>query len=290
MVGLTTMATAATAGETPVPVGWISRPIPAEGAPEWNCANWSHDEWVVSTAEGQLTISRHDPNRLLATFPFDPLPQPGETKEDLAGPSVVRATKAGYLVGYDEGEFGGGLYWFRDDGRTHVELRPPTRARSEWFPDNVHAIAEHDGKFFVFQGLSHLSLRLGRVLKVRQSNERWLVSVLVSLEATPEAIAEERPGTWLVASTNGVSRVTARGTTERLWGRPEVLVYTNPGSIAVGNDGSIYVGMRAWVLRLVRSRPKARWRADLLAPASCPRMVPQPRSAESLPDCSCAGL
>jgi len=169
-------------------------------------------------------------------------------------------------------------------------LRPPASASSEWFPENVHAIAEHKGKFFVFQGLSHISLRLGRVLKVRQSNESWLVSVVVSLKATPEAIVEEKPGSWLVASTNGVSRVTARGTVERLWGRPEVLVGTYPSSIAVGNDGSvIYVGMRAWVLRLVRPRPKALWRADLLVPATCLRMVRQPEPADSLPNCSCAG-
>jgi hypothetical protein len=108
--GFATIPTVATAGEGPVPEGRLSRSIPAEGDREWNCANWSPDEWVVSTAGGQLAISRRDQKKPPVSFPFDPLPKPGETKEDLAGPSVVRAAFHGYLVGYDEGEFGGGTW------------------------------------------------------------------------------------------------------------------------------------------------------------------------------------
>jgi hypothetical protein len=221
-------------------------------------------------------------------LPFEPPSAVGETKNAMGDPSVVRAAPGGYLVGYDRGEFGGGLYWVRTDGRAHVRLRPPARAKREWFPENVQAIAEHEGSFFVFQGLSHLTSSLGRVLKVRPRNEGWLVSSLVSLRATPYAVFEERPGSWLVAGSDGVSRVTARGAAQRLWGRPEVLAFVYPNSIAVGHEGGVYVGMRAWVLRLLPG-PGAGWRADLLAPATCPRMVPRPRAADPLQGCSCAG-
>ena len=270
--GVTTSATIARAGEPTAPAGWVSRSIPAASDREWGCANWSRDEWIVSTAAGPLEISHRDPTKPVIALPFKPPPATEEDITKLKGPSVVQAVPGGFLIGYDRGEFGGGLYWFSTDGRKHVRIAPPAGARSDWFPENVHAIAEYEGTFFVFQGVSHLTLRLGRVLKVRPSGKGWRAAVFVGLDVTPEVVLQERTGVWLMASTDGVSRITANGKVERLWGRPEVLVGTYPNSIARSSDGNVYVGMRAWVLRLTWAQAEARWRADLLAPASCIRL------------------
>lgn len=265
------LATVARASEPTVPAGWVSRPIPGAGDREWVCGNWSNDEWVVSAAAGRLEIARLDPKAPAVTLPFQLPPATDEDNTKLTTPSAVQAVPDGFLVGYDRGEFGGGLYWFSTDGGKHARLAPPAAARSDWFPENVHAIAEYRGDFFVFQGLSHLTSRLGRVLKVHPSGKGWRVSVFVGLNATPEVVLQEKPGVWLMASTDGVCRIAANGAIRRLWGRPDVLVETYPNSIARSTDGSVYVGMRAWVMRLMRLRAEAGWRADLLAPASCIR-------------------
>jgi len=245
------VSTSTRASEPVLPAGWVSRPVPAAEDREWTCANWSRDAWAVSAAAGRLEISRGDSRRPTVALPFEPLPAPDEDREEMARPSVVHAVSGGYLVGYDHGEFGGGLYWFSADGRRHARLAPPAHVHSDWFPENVHAISEHNGSFFVFQGVSHLSLRMGRVLKVRPSNNGWRVAVLVVLDATPEVVVEEPSGSWLMASTDGVSRITASGTVSRLWGSSDVLVDVYPGSLARSSDGNLYVGMRAWVLRLM---------------------------------------
>jgi len=273
-------------GEPVVPLGWVSRPVPASSDSEWTCANWSPDEWSVSTASGRLEISRADSAQRAVSLPFEPLLAPDEDEKYLTRPSVVHAVPGGYLVGYDRGEFGGGLYWFSANGRRHTRLAPAARAHSDWFPENVRAISEYNGTLFVFQGVSHLTLRMGRVLKVRPSDKGWLVAVLVVLEATPEVVFEERPGKWLMASTNGVSRVNASGTVTRLWGSADVLVYVYPSSIARTADGNVYVGMRAWVLRLLMSHAARRWRADVLAPSSCARFV---RKTDERCSCISAG-
>ena len=114
---------------------------------------------------------------------------------------------------------------------------------------------------------------MGRVLKVRPSRNGWLVKVFLVLNAAPEVVFEERSGTWLMASTDGISRVNASRTVTRLWGSEDVLVDVYPSSIARTADGNLYVGMRAWVLRLLWSPAARRWRADVLAPSSCARLV-----------------
>jgi hypothetical protein len=220
----------------------------------------------------------------VVALPFEPLLGPDDDGKEMTRPSVVHAVPGGYLVGFDRGEFGGGLYWFSADGRRHARLEPPARAHSDWFPENVHAISEYKGSFFVFQGVSHLALRMGRVLTVRPSNKGWRVAIFVVLDATPEVVLEEASGSWLIASTNGVTRITASGTVTRLWGSSDVLVDVYPGSIARSSDGNVYVGMRAWVLRLMWAPAAARWRADLLAAASCARLV---RTTGER--CSCVG-
>jgi hypothetical protein len=265
------MASVAHADEPILPAGWVARPIPATGDREWTCANWSADEWIVSAAAGHLEIARAPSARPVVSLPFEPLLAHDE--DSMWRPTVVHAVPGGYLVGYDRGEFGGGLYWFSADGRKHARLAPPAGAHRGWFPENVHAIAEHDGSYFVFQGVSHLSLRLGRVLKVRPAQNGWAVTVLIVLDAAPAVVLEERSGSWLTASTNGVSRITARGKVEHLWGSTDVLASVYPESMARTSDGNVYVGMRAWVLRVMRAPASTRWQAALLAPASCIRFL-----------------
>ena len=280
--GFAPMAGVARASEPMVPPGWVSRSLPAVSDREWVCANWSADEWIVSAAAGRLEIARGGRTKPATTLPFEPLPAPEESDTELKKPSVVQPVRGGYLVGYNRGEFGGGLYWFSADGRKHARLAPPAGAHSEWFPENVHAIAEHEGSFFVFQGLSHLGSRLGRVLRVRPTEKGWRADVFVALDATPDAVLQERSGSWLMASTDGVSRITTSGAVKRLWGSSDVLVDTYPSSIARSADGSVYVGMRAWVLRLTWSQADPYWLVDLLVPASCVRLRP---TAEER--CSC---
>jgi hypothetical protein len=272
------------------PPGWVSRSVPSDDPrqDDWTCANWSPAHWSVSAAGGRLTIAPDDGERRRPSLPFKPVLEPKEAARNFQHPSVVRPVADGFLVGFDHGEFGGGLTWFNRAGTKHVRISPPAAKERDWFPENVVGIFEHQRAFYVFQGLAHLAARRGRVLKVERDPQKgWGAVVLVAdLETAPEAILEESPGRWLVAAANGIVRVTAAGAVERIW-QHKMLGTVIPRSIARTPDGIVYVGMRAWVLR-VAGLERGPARVDVLAPVACARFGPKPSPREwSVEGCGC---
>jgi hypothetical protein len=105
------------------------------------------------------------------------------------------------------------------------------------------------------------------VLKVQKAAAGWMGTVLVDLGMAPAAVIQEAAGTWLVAGSGGLIRVTARGTAERIWAQDKV-AFLFPSSIVRTSDAAVYIGMRAWVVRLTGLSPGPPL-AELLAPASC---------------------
>jgi hypothetical protein len=248
------------------PVGWVARAVPPDGSPEWRCANQAKDEWTVSAEQEHLAIAKKSSTSAQVSLPFTPELGPGEAPNTFRGLRAVEAVSDGYLAGFTRGEFGGGLYWFSREGDKHLKISPMS---ASWSPENVQGIGKDERAFYVFQGLAHLGVDQGRVLKVQQeSGRRWVPTVLVDLGSAPAAVLQEAPGTWLVATSSGLSRVSSRGTAERVWEQKKVgQLY--PSSIVRTGDGVVYIGMRAWVVRLTALNPGPA-RAELLAPASCP--------------------
>jgi hypothetical protein len=263
------------------PAGWVVRPLPPDRSAEWSCATRGPDDWMVSTEQGRLTIVKATPGRPGVTLPFTPEPAPGEAPNTFRGLSAVRPVADGFLAGFDRGESGGRLYWFSQDG----SQRAPISAMSaSWFPENVVDIVQYERTFFVFQGLAHQAVRRGRVLKVQQAaGHGWVATVSADLGTTPKAVLEESPGSWLVATSDGVKRFRAQGTVDSLW-ESKQLASLAPTSIVRANDGVVYLGMRTWVLRLkpASSGPPV---VELLAPSSCARF--DGKDADS---CRCAGV
>jgi hypothetical protein len=81
------------------------------------------------------------------------------------------------------------------------------------------------------------------------------------------AFIEEVSGTWLVATSDGLTRVTSRGTAVRLWDEKQV-AQLSPSSIVRTSDAVVYIGMRAWVARLAGLNPGPPV-IELLRPEAC---------------------
>jgi hypothetical protein len=247
------------------PAGWVVRSVPASRSEEWQCANWSKDEWAVSADQGKVEIARRSPEAGAVRLPFTPELAQGEAPNTFRGVTAVQSVSDGFLAGFNRGEFGGGLYWFSSDGSKHLRLSVMS---SSWFPENVVGIGQEGRAYYVFQGLAHLGTRRGRVLKVQQEGGRgWVATTLVDLGTAPAAFIEEVSGTWLVATSDGLTRVTSRGTALRLWDEKHVgQLY--PSSIVRTSDAVVYIGMRAWVARLTALNPGPPV-IELLSPESC---------------------
>jgi hypothetical protein len=58
----------------------------------------------------------------------DPLPFEPEAGEDRSGERRALRVSDGWIVGFNDGEFGGGLWWFDPEGQSSNRIRPPVGA------------------------------------------------------------------------------------------------------------------------------------------------------------------
>jgi len=166
--------------------------------------------------------------------------------------SYLVRVEDGWLVGFDAGEWSGGLCWVSSDGtqgrflitqpKFYVPPPPPPPGMSKakwdretrtprsvepdlpgWIPrkgfrfkdycsENVIFIAKSQEAYLVFEGLSHMSLDRGQVLKVsRNSDGIWEASKLIGLDGRPYNISRNEYGEWLVVTSKGLLRLDATG-------------------------------------------------------------------------------
>jgi len=238
----------------PAPEGWVLYPSPRAESPALRCANYSMREWRVTTEGENLTI-RLDTRR----DHQDPLP-PEITSGNVAAGSkgdrrVIRV-EDGWLVGLDEGEFGGALWWFSSDGKMSKKLAD----------ENVVDFARSSKGVLALVGLAHLGFDSGKVLRIAEGeagNRR--VEVLTDLGAAPRAFAAESSDSLLVLTTRGLVRVGTSGTLAQLLPTNYGLLY--PNSMTRSPSGVIHVGMRHFLTRLTPTGNS--YREEWFVPLDC---------------------
>jgi hypothetical protein len=139
----------------------------------------------------------------------------------------------------DIGEFGGGLWWFSDNGQRSKKLSS----------ENVMGFATTSKGVLVLVGLAHLGLDDGKVLRITEgaSGNRKL-EVLADLGSAPSAFATESPAAVIVLTTTGLVRVRTSGKIENLFKTEYESLY--PNSMTLSSSGLIHIGMRHFVTRL----------------------------------------
>lgn len=239
------------AGE--LPEGWhvFSRSTPTRQALE--CAGYSRRAWEVRKGGTTgLDIREWLPGRpVFVLLPFE-VSTPGGVPTNEARHAVQ--VSGGWLAGFDFGEFGGGLYWYGEEGRESALLAP----------DNVRGIATLGSSAVALLGLPNADS--GRVVLVSPTDGRWAVVDQIELGTYPTAFARVDDGALLVVTDNGLLQLTRGFSLEVLTEGP--YVYAN--SVVRLSSGNIYVGMRAFVVR--HTRTEEGWREDWLTPTPCPRL------------------
>jgi hypothetical protein len=207
-------------------------------------------EWYVWLEDDHVAVGENPPAET-SSLPFKIEAAPKQGEMDLAGSRLVLAVDRGYLVGFDAGEFGGGVWSFATDGtrKRKLTLRA-SDALADYVSENVHAFARLGRDVLVFEGLTHGGSNSGRVVRLRRdSNEEWQPSLFAELSACPHAVVEESRSTWLLATTTGVWRFDAHRREHRVWQPPGGHLYY-PNSIVRDRSAVVYMGMRDMVVRL----------------------------------------
>ena len=247
---LSVLAQAALISSSPPPSGWRIHSKPKEE--DLRCASFSTRRWAVSRSAESVEIRSLPEQRVAEPVPFD---------IDLArlgiwpkAQHVVLKLDSGWLVGFHGGEFGGGLWWFSSDGTIKSRL-------SE---DNVRGLATVRGRMFAALGYAHGARDSGTVVEIADQGGAWQVRQLARLPASPQALVAEPQGSILVLTTFGLVRVDG-DSTERLTAEGYPGLY--PSSMVRLDDGTLYIGMRHFVVRLEPAHTT--YREEWLLPASC---------------------
>jgi hypothetical protein len=225
---------------TEVPQGWyVYADNKLKNANEYDrrCFNLSHREWKV-TVEGD-TVQITEKSRVQDETPSLPprlVHQQGMTK-------LRSATRFDdeWLLAYDAGEFGGGLWLSNHDGSDVRRI----------FNSDVRAVVPSEDGVLILSGLAHMTFDSGDASFFSLPHAMNMTfQFSIKLDGAPSAYAQETDGSVIFATTHSLCRVTKTGGLQILHAFPRWIAQQYPNSMAIAADGSIYIGMRMFVLKL----------------------------------------
>lgn len=224
------------------PEKWIAGDPPRKYDERWYAANHNTTyPWVVTLRDGRPRVARLGSEK----EPADPLPfqiPRGTAAEGLNGSRRFTAkVDDGWIVAFNAGEFGAGLWWFSPDGKRRQKLA------EAW----IKGFVPTEAGLLALEGIAHGSHSHGGLIRIdRDSKGRWRTEGFVDLKSPANVATKLADGSLLVASDNQVVRVNPSSK------KVEVLVddafwdglYLT--SMVVARDGSIYLAMRHGVARI----------------------------------------
>jgi len=230
---------------------WRSFPVPPRAARAdyavWSyAAGYSQTEWeVLSTPRGVAARVRGRGSPT-TRMPFVP------KADKFQGAQAAARVSDGWLVGFNLGEFGAGLYWFSETGKEHYAISG----------HQVVDFLQVGERLLAIEGLAHLSRSDGSVISVEKTKERWQASTVVSLPFAPYAAAVEPDKSLLVVLSGALVRLAPAGSLKTLVSPvPWEMLYPTSAVLAADNQ-TLYVGMRQYVAAITLASGDVR----LLAP------------------------
>ena len=197
-------------------------------------ANYSNHTWRVY-ADSKQIYARLAPGKP----PHGERPKFTPKTGRFQGGASFAAVDDGWLVAFNEGEFGAALYWFSRDGKRNYKISDHHIVDFFSLADGLHAIA----------GLAHLSMSEGTIIRIArpQPKARWHASTVTKLPFAPYAISVRRDGTMLVTLSHslvsiGDDRKIATLLPDAPWGG----LYPN-SSVLSSDQQKLYIGMRQFV-------------------------------------------
>jgi hypothetical protein len=218
---------------------WKIVPAPAIGSAELYATDVP--VWKVREDGAVVTAShwtRRDREEQEKTFLPEHL-----TRDALmhGAPSSLRLDGGGWLIGFDGGEFDGGLWSTSEDGRQTKLLVHQA---------DIHGLIRTPDGVIVLSGLAHATMDQGSAVFVPNSSwDKAEVHPISDLSSSPQAWVQDSPSTVLVVTNKAILRVHEVGTADTLASLPYGPIVAR--SIVIAADRTIYVGVRGYILRLL---------------------------------------
>ena len=145
----------------------------------------------------------------------------------------------GYLTAFNHGEFGAALYWFSSNGKQHYRMSY----------DHVQAFFVIGKDIYAIEGMNHMSLSCGSVIKIAKQGvpHRWKVERVAKLPWAPYAVVTKQDGTMLLALSNSLVEMGADHDVHVLIDEaPWESLYPS-SAFLTSDERFLYLGMRQFV-------------------------------------------
>lgn len=197
-----------------IPKEYVAAAIPYHGFSEWTEANQSPYSFAVNKVDGKLEVTR-------AKY---------VSKCEYILPN-------GSLMGYDYGEFGGGLYFYNNDSCKAILIKA----------GNIKAIFSYKNKLFFLDGISHMGYKRGGMYMVELNDRGFTYKLMVDLEDSPEACVIANDLIYIITS----------GDLLVIHNFQKLALFSNqfwaglyPNSLALFDASNLFVGMRSGITKL----------------------------------------
>ncbi len=163
----------------------------------------------------------------------------------------------GWMHAFDNGEFGGGIYWFPRGKPTPILVSSR----------NTPLLIATSKGCFAIEVLDHMSFSYSRLVRLSRVSTRWVESLVTDLHEAPGEVIQD-DNRFVVAMHGYISTVETDGTQREIYRRGFSFDLTgDPGfqSMVRCADGEIWVGSSQGVLRL-RPRPDGEYAAQWFLP------------------------
>lgn len=227
---------------------WIETNPPESNDERYAARQDFEHEWVVFLSEDRPRVRLRDRrDEVPSPLPFTIAP--GSRQDGLAGRRLSAKVADGWIVSFNGGEFGAGLWWFSPDGKDRYKIA------EAW----IQGFIPTDAGLLALEGLNHGTTSFGRLIRLVQvPGGRWRTEDVVDLKHRPVAAVKMPSGSLLIATTERVLRVSP---TEK---KVEILHDGDsyyPNSMIVAPSGAVYIGMRHGVAKLEQQGGsyKSRW-------------------------------
>lgn len=198
-------------------------------------ANYSMVEWRVFSDDGRALAERIHGGQAKRPDKLRFLPKAGRFQ----GGSAFASVDDGWLVGFNQGEFGAALYWFSQDGKRSYKISGHQVVDFVSRPDGIYAI----------EGLAHMGMSVGSVIRVSRATPgaHWKAETVVKLPFAPYALSVRGDGTMLITLSDSVVSVGPDHTVHTLLAKaPWGGLYPN-SSLISADETRLYIGMRQFV-------------------------------------------
>jgi len=210
--------------------------------------NLCDTNWIVYKKNKLLLTRQMGDTTDWEYLPFKtPTPKSYSKMEEFSGKKSFIKVNDGYLVAFWRGEFGASMFWFSDDGTSNYKIPGASAVQ----------FISRDGEIFAINGLDHLNMSSGRILKISKVNDKWVASTYVELPFAPYTILLDSKNEFIVVMSNNLIRVNKNKRIKTIL-KTDFWQGLYPTSSVIEYD-NVYIGMRKGIYQFNLRTKESKW-------------------------------